>query len=168
MIAGFKTTWPKKMGALAGEPTNFVEQIWKGFGDEPITAEFSDALHAGNFNMEAFKSAENKLHTIREDRLKRWKIGMDIHYYINVRKTNMLQFAPVKKVKSIQTIYIKRFSNFGNWEGDFMVFVDGFAIKGKKIKALALNDGFPSVEAFFQWFNKDFTGRIIHWTNIKY
>lgn len=35
---------------------------------------------------------------------------------------------------------------------------------------IVLNDGrsFPSVEAFFQFFDKDFNGKIIHWTDLKY
>ena len=48
--------------------------------------------------------------------------------------------------------------------------VDGEADKTniKRIKILAKNDGFDSVDDFFKWFDKDFNGKIIHWTNKKY
>lgn len=166
MIAGFKTTWPKKMGALAGEPTNFVEQIWKGFLYKHVTLEFLDALYGEYFDMDAFKAAEPKSHTIREDRLKRWKVGMDIHFYINVRRTNMMLFAPVKKVTAIQEIVIEWTDSYGLKRPEPNVFIDG--VWFFDYDELARNDGFPSVEAFFQWFNTDFTGRIIHWTELRY
>lgn len=37
-----------------------------------------------------------------------------------------------------------------------------------KIEKLVRNDGFDSVEDFFDWFNKDFEGKIIHWTYLRY
>jgi len=36
------------------------------------------------------------------------------------------------------------------------------------LKTLARNDGFESVDDFFKWFNADFQGKIIHWTDFKY
>lgn len=36
------------------------------------------------------------------------------------------------------------------------------------IEKIAINDGFDSVDDFFSWFKDDFTGKIIHWTNLKY
>jgi len=30
------------------------------------------------------------------------------------------------------------------------------------------NDGFESLQDFFNWFNKPFRGKIIHWTDFKY
>ena len=30
------------------------------------------------------------------------------------------------------------------------------------------NDGFDSIENFLRWFNKDFEGKIIHWTGFRY
>ena len=36
------------------------------------------------------------------------------------------------------------------------------------LRELAKNDGFESVEDFFAYFNKDFKGKIIHWTDLQY
>ena len=33
---------------------------------------------------------------------------------------------------------------------------------------LVQNDGFASISDFFKFFNKDYTGKIIHWTDLKY
>lgn len=175
MIAGFRTAWPKKMEALAGEPTHFVEKIWKGIPEQPITGEFAEAIHSDRFQMDAYKEVIGKPHTIREDPGKRWKVGMDIHFYINVRRKDMFQFAPVKQVTEIQEIEIKHGDSYASVYIDGSLFGDVFHYGLDDIydyhncvEELALNDGFPSVEAFFSWFNKDFTGRIIHWTDIRY
>ena len=46
--------------------------------------------------------------------------------------------------------------------------VDGELLGKSQIKELALNDGFASQEDFFDWFKQDFTGKIIHWTPLRY
>lgn len=33
---------------------------------------------------------------------------------------------------------------------------------------LAINDGFESIDDFFNYFNEDTTGKIIHWTDLEY
>ena len=33
---------------------------------------------------------------------------------------------------------------------------------------LVQNDGFASISDFLKFFNKDYTGKIIHWTDLKY
>ena len=33
---------------------------------------------------------------------------------------------------------------------------------------LAVNDGFDGLKEFFQFFDRDFSGKIIHWTTQKY
>lgn len=48
------------------------------------------------------------------------------------------------------------------------IIVDGNPLPLDEMKAIAKNDGFDSLADFLTWFNKDFTGRIIHWTDKKY
>jgi hypothetical protein len=36
------------------------------------------------------------------------------------------------------------------------------------LNKLSKNEGFNLVDDFFRFFNKDFEGKIIHWTNYKY
>ena len=48
------------------------------------------------------------------------------------------------------------------------VIIDGKTLSRSETMRLAKNDGFNSLDEFFAWFNKDFTGTIIHWSNLKY
>lgn len=114
-----------------------------------------------------------KIHTIRRDEKDRWKPGNKIHFVTGNRTKDRFQFAPVLTVKAIQKIRILQCD--GNpcvylWAGDEVGFMP-FAFQGyndEGLKALAINDGFESVEAFFEYFNEDFEGKIIHWTDTKY
>jgi len=106
-----------------------------------------------------------KIHTIREDKNNRWKPANTIHMAVGVRTKNYTQFA-LHNCISVQTIEIRRFHGvalsfstikIGNnyiWQGDWL--------------KIARNDGFETLEEFFDWFDKDFTGKIIHWTTLKY
>ena len=112
-----------------------------------------------------------KLHTIRDDSKNRWKAGTKIDFFINCRKADMTRFAPILPVVSIQDIMITR-----NKHGKTMVFIDGkifymqdWSVEQKyKMLHFAHNDGFDTTEEFFEYFNTDFNGKIIHWTNLKY
>ena len=106
-------------------------------------------------------SKRSKPHTIRNGH--RWRAGMLIHFVTGNRTKNRLQFAPVIPAVSVQEIVIE------NEFYDYVVKVDGKKLSKSKIKALALNDGFDSVEQFWDYFGmKDFKGQIIHWTELRY
>jgi len=102
-----------------------------------------------------------KIHTIREDKTNRWYKGRLIHFWAgNPRnvKNHPYQFKE-GKCKSTQKIEIK----------NKCIYIDNREkLLSDKVKLLAIQDGFDSVNEFFEWFNKDFTGKIIHWTNFKY
>lgn len=158
---------------IKGKPTYFIEKIWKSILREGVACnlidlniKLRDTLHLiGNYVIATYKP---KLHTIREDKANRWNAGSKIHFVINNRTKNRFQFAPVVKCVSVQKIEIKYFSNFGDWMGDTLTLIDGMAVKVDVIETLAKNDGFENVEDFFAYFNKNFTGKIIHWTDFKY
>jgi hypothetical protein len=125
-----------------------------------------------------------KLHTIREDASNRWRAGMDIHFVINNRSKNRFQFAPVVKCVGVQDIEITDVTHISypndfstkihltvskdGWTETFTqafsVKVDGIQLPPDKVHQLAINDGFDSVEDFFAYFDKDFKGKIVHWT----
>ena len=177
MTLGFKQE-------IGGKPTYFAENIIAGLplpdykimtlmdlmGDvvEYTSAEF----YAGSCN--PLFNHVPKLHTIREDKNNLWAAGKLIHPVINNRTANRFQFAPVMKCVSVQEIRIKwhdpthtapeRWCNVlisTDWGAfDLLSFED--------INKLAINDGFDNEKAFFAYFNKDFTGKIIHWTDLKY
>lgn len=115
-----------------------------------------------------------KIHTIREDPHTRWKAGRKIHMATGVRTKNYHCFDDTKTCVSVQSLQIN------HYESDFPaieVIIDG-VLKFKQmsiiwngsdfIDLLAKNDGFDSADAFFKWFDRDFHGRIIHWTDFRY
>lgn len=124
--------------------------------------------------------AGSKIHTIREDKPNRWHAGRPIQYATGVRTKNYkefnsgicrsVQFIRIKWIDKIVSVEIGSIKTemkliyFFN-PSDEKVF--GMIEKGE-MKELSLNDGFESIEAFFKWFDKDFEGKIIHWTNHKY
>lgn len=111
-----------------------------------------------------------KIHTIREDRNNRWKIGMKIQQWLfNPRhiKKHPHQFGE-DVCKRIQTIDI-RYDEFMSQRIPH-IYIDGLKILDKKvIEQISVNDGFESSKSFFAWFNKDIEGwKIIHWTDKCY
>ena len=159
---------------LNGKPTYFVEKIHSGLLQNDLMNGF-DLGYNYNFNLDMLVACEPKIHTIREDKNNRWKVGTEIHFYINTRQKNMFQFAPVLtvvRVQNIEIIYVP----FEGKKQDARPFVrvDGRLIYDvgqtlySQMNEFAQNDGFDSINEFFEYFNKDFTGKLIHWTNCKY
>lgn len=166
MTLSFKTS-------IDGQPTYFVEKIWAGLviNEDILPIGYSrrenwidecvDTLNIGV-----------KIHTIRADKKNRWRVGMPIHFVVNNRTPARFQFAPTIPVKAIQEIYIR-------WSGAVVyVSIDGKPFYSSltnepemlnhRMLFLAKNDGFDSIEAFLQYFNSDFKGKIIHWTDFTY
>jgi len=173
------------------KPTYFVEKIWKGL--ETIVPSYNrvameyDYAYRDKFNLDLYPTyfTENynpKLHTIREDPHNRWKVGNNIHFVINNRSPNRFQFAPVVECKSVQSIiFVYHDGNPTVYLGDTHESEMPFYFKGfdeedgqyicygeNQMLQLAQNDGFDSIADFFAYFNKNFRGKIIHWTNLKY
>lgn len=165
------------------KPTFFKEKIWTAILTKGITCNaielFDLAKHSLPEQM-GLKDHSPKLHTIREDKTNRWKAGMMIDFFINARTKNMLRFAPRVKVVSVQKIEITYFDEqnpkftaqlskiAAEYYNEVEVVVDNEVLNAKAINELVKNDGFVTPEDFFAWFNKDFSGKIIHWTDLKY
>jgi len=103
-----------------------------------------------------------KIHTIREDKTGRWHKGRTIHFWKgNPRnvKNDPYMFGE-HTCASTQKIEIK----------NKCIYIDDRELKllPEKVELLAIQDGFYSLEEFFEWFDKDFKGKIIHWTDYKY
>lgn len=171
MTLSFSTQWPATMGDLAGQPNYFIEKIWSGLlGKKSIEANdyltFQD-VHKDKFkydwdtlDIKDFLNCAAKIHTIRAG--DRWRPGMKIHPVINNRTKDRFQFAPVLEVKSVQDVVISY------RDTNAVISIDGRDISGYEEFSLALKDGFPSVEAFFKWFDKEGVYQLIHWTDFKY
>ena len=180
---------------LNGKPTYFVEKILrgilnehshKGLGLAECIYQSGEALKYQNVD-DIFTVIENKvkpkLHTIREDKNDRWKAGTKIDFFINCRQPTMFRFAPVLPVVSTQKIEIVNSGGILNYASIYIdgeLFLNNYnphqVIKGvksddekeEKIIKLAQNDGFDTIEDFLAYFNKDFKGKIIHWTDLRY
>lgn len=171
MLLSFKTQ-------INGQPTYFVEKIWQGL----IVKNISDTVARyvwlqgtpypkDNDRFKIGRKFQPKIHTIREDKNDRWKPGVLIDFFINARQKDMFRFAPRIPVVSMQEIEISRLTEtfLGRPIGTkYFVFVDGKHLEDEQIEILARNDGFADGWEFFDYFNKNFKGKIIHWTNFKY
>lgn len=115
-----------------------------------------------------------KIHTIREDKHDRWKPGKVIHMSTGVR-TKWYNCFKKDMCRNIQKIRIVHWHNTVHVYIDDWFFGEAFHNKlydiqtySPNLKKLARNDGFDSVSDFFKWFNHDFEGKIIHWTDFEY
>lgn len=176
---------------INGKPSEFVSKIWIG-----IEYKFSEFNYKGNrlFNFPkeyiecgqkgllTFQRQKPKIHTIREDKKDRWKVGTKIDFFINVRQKNMFRFAPVLQVVCIQKIKIRWYSPSDETK-TARIYIDdkSFACAiwhkgkednpiytGKGFLKFCQNDGFDTIDDFFKYFDKDFEGKLIHWTDKRY
>jgi hypothetical protein len=182
MILPFTTQFPDHLHQdLANRKTHFIERILASMPHAEVkkfylekydvvflSKQFKTLLQdkaSYTFNNDLYflflNIADPKKHTIRKDVNKRWKPGLDIHFFINVRTNKMFQFAPVIQCISVQKIEI-------NYKDEFSIFIDGIKKINQFHHTLALKDGFSSLREFKHYFNSNFKGRLIHWTNERY
>ena len=108
--------------------------------------------------------------TIREDKYNRWFAGRLMQHCHGVR-TKFFEMFLINTCKSVQKIEIIYNSGAIFIKIDDQPFYDSvkFSYKNQSnILMLASNDGFDSVQDFFRYFDKDFKGKIIHWTDLRY
>lgn len=106
-----------------------------------------------------------KIHTIREDSHNRWEPGRKIHMATGVRTSYYHQFHEAECV-SVQKIKIRVLEVYHHkYPG---IWIDNKFLDIPEMEQLAAKDGFDSMDDFLAWFDKDFTGKIIHWTDKKY
>jgi hypothetical protein len=113
-----------------------------------------------------------KKHTIRKDEKNRWKVGRKIDMATGVRTKKYNKFAE-NTCTGIQTIEIKWWNptpDYPHRSSSVQVFIDGRNIShnDKILDKLVKNDGFDTRKEFFDWFSENYTGKIIHWTKLKY
>lgn len=158
---------------INGSKNYFVYFIWQGLIREKLSTysecnKFQSA-HIKRFK-ENFDAPEQELlnfeifkrHTIRRNLTKRYKAGCLLHFTINTRTKNMFRFAPIIQCVSTQCIEIVYF------DSGPIVKVDNRILKCFEVRQLAKNDGFRGETEFFNYFNENFQGDIIHWTNLRY
>ena len=167
----FKTKFPW------GDQTYFIPKIWRGLIDNmgmysDYMSYVNTILNSGNDKiMEAFFPVKDintiapKIHTIREDKHDLWKPGRKIHMAVFNRTKDRFQFVTELECKSVQRIEIIHNLFYTK---NSLIFIDDIPLRFDTQKKLARNDGFNSVEDFFRFFSKDFSGKIINWTDFKY
>lgn len=101
-----------------------------------------------------------KIHTIREDKHNRWKAGMLIQFATGVRTKQYNCF------KTGQCTGTRRIS-INPTNKKISIIINGCQevyLSPSDIGILSGNDGFNTVQEFWQWFNKPFEGKVIFWT----
>lgn len=160
---------------LNGKPTFFVEKIHKAFRLKELNmkaAIYPQIHYTPDYNFFVKDKCHYKIHTIREDKTDRWKPGILIDFFINCRQKNMFRFAPRVPVVSVQKFQIVYYDKTDTkWDIPhlkYAVRIDNRRLEPTDIEKLALNDGFETIKAFFEYFNEDYVGKIIHWTDKRY
>lgn len=157
---------------LNNKPTFFVEKILAAFDDHYMAKEYYYENRAEIAPLCDWTRAYlPKLHTIREDKPNRWKKGNDTHFKVWSGKpyhSKNINFLPLVECISTQKIEIIYKDTDGLRMEIPTIYIDNDWIPFENIKSLAINDGFGSIEDFLNYFKSDFTGKIIHWTNLKY
>lgn len=150
------------------EPTYFREKILAG------AESIQGIISSQPFDPKIFV-LKPKRHTIRLDPHNRWKPGRSIQMIYRGPKYSILDhfnkgIPELEKCVSVQKIEIRYKAVNGPkiYPLNPSIFIDGVQQLTLRIIELAVNDGFCDVEQFFKWFNKDFTGVLIHWTDLKY
>ena len=171
------------------KPTYFVEKIWESILRNGVECNLNDLTkylkkfsEVANYVVGTHKA---KIHSIRTDESNRWEEGKKIHckqWSGRPYHSKNMQFAPEFDCVSTQEI------NFYWYKGSFLrdgyeqkcvILLDGKTLTATfnhcqinflstEIEQLAFNDGFDSVKDFFKYFDKNFEGKIIHWTDFKY
>jgi hypothetical protein len=183
MILGFKQKFQWRGADKQPMPTNFREKILAGVDDIWIDPK------SPSFRVRNISLLRPKLHTIREDKHDRWKPGMSIQMVYRGPKYSILdQFnkdiPQLQKCIGVQKIEIRYLTTEqkekmkGTSYFDPIITVDGKHVDFG-LTTLAKNDGFSddtvvghkmnfASDYFLKWFNKDFAGKIIHWSELRY
>lgn len=126
-------------------------------------------IAAYNFNKcwRAKLARWKKRMTIREDRKdgRVPKIGDVFRGYVGMRTKNceLVVEGVVSRVRRIAVARVEKLDEISVW-------IDGVLLDAAAVAALAVQDGFASVEDFFEWFvpsgKDDFRGWIIEWNEL--
>jgi len=161
------------------EHTYFIEKLWAMKLREDLNNRYSFDAYVNNASkckiwISPFAYAP-KIHTIR-GQSDRFKIGQIVQPFVWTYKPyksnpdptipSQFNFMPPLKIVSKQRFDLVM--NLPNQDRPF-VYIDNKRFDPDEVKQLSINDGFNSVEHFFQYFNKPVENmEIRHFTNLKY
>lgn len=164
---------------IEGVKTRFAEKVFRclHYGTALNKAIHGLILNEG-FDLNNLDNYTPKLHTIRRDKEDVLHPGLEVELVFRSKGREHMKFGALTKIESTQNFIVKYLRKRG--ETKAQIFVDGVLIGetiwvhcqlkncSSTLEALIRNDGFDSVNSFFEWFSEDFSGKIIHWTGLKY
>ncbi len=107
-----------------------------------------------------------KHHAILTDTGHLWKSGTIIQIvYNDIIDSCYRQIIPDIRCISVQKIQIKYKPELSSIP---IVFINDKNICVSEVETLAINEGFDNADMFYNHFNEDFSGRIVHWTGLLY
>jgi hypothetical protein len=171
----FTRRFPAGLKNLSLKPTYFIDKISRCL---VVTNQLKAIDFCGFYDSYKYKFDKSydldetetpKLHTIRRNLFNKWQETSEIEFCINRNSEDEFQFAPTTSIIALQFIRISY--NEADCEkacSEPAIYIDEKPIDLKTLSALAVNDGFENVVDFLTYFNTNFTGIIIHWTNLKY
>lgn len=165
-VLKFMKTYPKGH-ILEGQPTYFVEKIWKWAWDNSERLAWDighyqmthdDFFHPGGSRIVSIHDFAPKIHTIRQG--DRWEVGDVIVPQVWTGKPYRSKAITILgdiEVKQVRNIEIQ--GSFVRIDNVTVGVTDG---RFGDVEQLAINDGL-SLKAFASWFKHDFSGQIIQW-----
>jgi len=167
MRLSFKTKFENE------KPTYFIEKVWlsiyvplDGMILHAYKNEYKEKFGKEWDTKEDLKPKHHTIRRVTKTGKKRWHNKLKIQFITGNRwvKNGLLAFAPEKNVVSVQDIKIEYYD-----DGDCVeVIIDNKTKTVDELEQFCINDGFESSDDFFEFFNHDFEGQIIHWTDLKY
>lgn len=165
-VLTFSRSYPAKH-PKSGQPTHFVEQIWKSFYKDGVCPdEVSGWINAYMKVMDvaSFNAVGKKHHTIRAGN--RWKPGDKFSARVwsgLPYRSKQVEFAQIE----VKEVHSFRIDYAGYWLNDQYV-------KYEQLCTIARNDGLEPID-FIDWFEihpkkvTEFRGQIISWSdNLNY
>lgn len=175
-------------------PSYFREKI---LGGQRIPCPINGGNYASPDKLSEVKIFTPKIHTMREDPHNRWRVGRSIQMVYRGPKYSILDhfnkgIPELEKCKGKQYIQLRWAAKSEYVETTLplqkiiapasampdkkerecfyypKVWIDNSEVSESVIRELAVNDGFDSVEDFFCWFGKNWSGYILHWTDFRY
>lgn len=172
-VITFSQTFPA-YHPKAGQPTNFVEQIWNGLNYLKLPVpKVKELPNDFMWSILPLSNYGTKFHTIRSGN--RWKVGDKFSPRVwsgKPYKSKQITIAPDIEVKKVWPFEIKQVG----FNGEIFIThsfpeLELYNLKERVInpgwiEEIAENDGL-SLEEFMQWFQfpKPFHGQIISWSS---
>jgi len=165
---------------LYGKPTRFLEKTFKSlYWNTPLNEVAREVMLHADFDTGGLDFLQPKIHTIRRISEKPFlqeapfRVGESLKLGFFDCAGNQITPCLSCTVKSVQTFSVK-YKRDGT-KTTAQVFIDGRFIgeaiwdncqlkdSSFTLDILIQNDGFDDVNQFFEWFDKDYEGVIVHW-----